>query len=123
MKNSELKTLKINKTPNLIEPAIKHGHEGILTASDIVEIPNESRRAMTRTEFEDLILYIHDNHRFGRNGMNIKYVTPTIDMRTGDIHSVTFYYFTDEITLSITNENRNRDLTQWVYKWLSEAEE
>lgn len=76
---------------------------------------------MTFLEFRELLNYIHDNHRFSRGGKGIKYVEPTIDTRTGDVFCVSFRGWNDK-TFSKTNENSDRDLKEWIYKWLEEAE-
>lgn len=68
---------------------------------------------MTFLEFRELLTYIAKYHRFGKGGKSIKYVTPHIDMRSGDIHAIEFRGFNDRV-FSITNENRDRDLKQWI---------
>lgn len=74
---------------------------------------------MTFLEFRELLNYIQDNHRFSRGGKGIKYVEPTIDMRTGDVFCVSFRGWNDK-TFSKTNENSDRDLKEWIYEWLGE---
>ena len=75
------------------------------------------RRAMEWDELADLLDYIDDHHRFGKGGKHIKYVVPTIDTRTANIHAIEFHGM--EIrTFSITNENKDLDLFEWIMDWL-----
>lgn len=76
------------------------------------------RKPMSIDEFTELLNFIKKYHKFGK-GKSIKYVTPHIDMRFGDIHAVEFRGFHDR-TFSITNENRERDLLAWIMEWLNE---
>ena len=79
------------------------------------------RKPMDWESFADLLEYIEAKHRFTR-GRHIRYVVPTIDMRTSDIHSIDFYGF-EEKSFRITNENADRDLFAWVMEWLKDGEE
>ena len=80
------------------------------------------RKSMSHKGFLSILAEIHANHRFARGGKHIKYVTPTFDMRTGDIHRVEFHGMEDKV-FSITNENSDRDLELWIADWLDGKEE
>lgn len=80
------------------------------------------RKPMNMEDFRFLLLYIQMNHKFARGGKHIKYVTPTFDMRTGDIHRIEFHGMEDKV-FSITNENADRDLEMWIADWLDDKEE
>lgn len=80
------------------------------------------RKPMDQCAFWDLMGFIHKYHRFAKGGKHIKYVTPTFDMRTGDIHSIELRGMASK-TFSITNENADKDLEDWVYRWLMDKEE
>lgn len=79
------------------------------------------RKAMTYDSFTDLMEYIDESHRFGKGGKHIKYVVPTIDTRTADIHSIAFYGMADK-TFTITNDNSELDLEAWIVSWLRDKE-
>ena len=76
---------------------------------------------MKLEEFTELVDYVHGKHRFGRGGRGIKYIEPVYDTRYGDIFCIIFRGWDDKI-FSLTNENKNRDLKEWVYEWLKESE-
>lgn len=75
--------------------------------------------SMSHVEFVELLAYIDKHHRFGHGGKSIKYVQPVYDMRFRDIHCITLVGI-EEVTLSLVNENKDRDLKQWIYQWLSD---
>ena len=75
------------------------------------------RRPMSQNDFWDVMALVHANHRFAKGGKNIKYVTPTFDMRTSDIHRIEFHGMENKF-FSITNENADKDLYLWVLDWL-----
>ncbi|MDT2677945.1 hypothetical protein [Enterococcus gallinarum] len=70
------------------------------------------RKPMSLNQFKELLVHINKFHKFGK-GKSIKYVTPHIDMRFGDIYAIEFRGFNDKI-FSITNENRDKDLYKWI---------
>lgn len=76
------------------------------------------RKPMTFNDLRDFLNYVEKNHKFGK-GKSIKYVTPHIDMRYGNIHAIEFRGFNDRV-FSITNENKDRDLYVWIMEWLNE---
>lgn len=76
------------------------------------------RKPMSFAEFRELLNFIQQYHKFGK-GKSIKYVTPHIDMRYGNIHAIEFRGFHDK-TFSITNENKDKDLLKWIMDWLIE---
>jgi len=74
---------------------------------------------MTPKEYNELLKYIYINHNpFKINKFPIKYVDCSYDNRTGRIFCVTIRTYFDENRFSITNENKHRDLKEWIYNWL-----
>lgn len=72
---------------------------------------------MTISEFNSLLKYINKNHSFKQlEGKMIKYVSPTIDLRTGFIGCIKL----DDKIFSQTNENRHRNLKEWIMQYLKE---
>ena len=68
-------------------------------------------------EFNSLLKYINKNHSFKQlEGKMIKYVSPTIDLRTGSIGCIKL----DDKIFSQTNENRHRNLKEWIMQYLKE---
>ena len=49
------------------------------------------RMPMNKLDFWEVMRTVHNEHRFAKGGKNIKYVSPTFDMRTGDIHRIEFH--------------------------------
>lgn len=85
----------------------------IIVSRNIVEINNEPD--MSINEFNELLEYINKNHSFiGLKGKMIKYISPTIDLRTGHIGMVRL----DDKTFSKTNENRHKNLKNWIMEYL-----
>lgn len=84
---------------------------------------NSKRRGMNINDFRELCIYIDENHSFRKMmGKRIKYVSPTVDMRTGEIFHVRLRR-AEGIDFSLTNENKNRDLFQWIVDWLERENE
>ena len=80
------------------------------------------RKPMTYEEFVTILKAVSVEHKFGKSsGKGIKYVTPTFDLRSGDIHTITFHCWNEDRTFSITNENKDIDLYAWVVEWLTEG--
>jgi hypothetical protein len=82
---------------------------------------------MTIEEYAELLAYIYEKHDFvfsKGNSKHIKYVDCTFDTRTYGIFSVTLRGMFNGATknFSITNENRNRNLKEWIYNWLEDKE-
>ena len=46
------------------------------------------RMPMNKLDFWEVMRTVHNEHRFAKGGKNIKYVSPTFDMRTGDINRI-----------------------------------
>lgn len=80
------------------------------------------RMPMSKLDFWEVMRHVHNEHRFAKGGKNIKYVSPTFDMRTGDIHRIEFHGMENKV-FSITNENADRDLYEWVMRWLDGEDE
>lgn len=77
---------------------------------------------MTLKEFVELVKYINDNHSMrNMEGKCIKYITPTFDFRTNEIYGIKIWGGVHEKKeFYVVNENKDKDLKQWIYKWLSE---
>lgn len=75
---------------------------------------------MTIKQYIELLAYIDKNHSF-RNlmGKHIKYIEHIWDFRTNKIFCVKLRpIYEDEIIFTTVNENKNRDLKQWIYDYL-----
>lgn len=71
---------------------------------------------MSIKEFNDLLQYINKNHSFMTlKGKMIKYISPTIDFRTGHIGKVVL----DDKAFIKVNENRHRNLYKWIKDYLN----
>lgn len=71
---------------------------------------------MSIQEFNELLNYIHKNHSFkDLKGKMIKYISPTIDFRTGCIGKIVI----DDVSFNKVNENRHRNLKNWVLEYLN----
>lgn len=83
-----------------------------------------TRRDMAYAELTQLLQMVDEHHSF-RNGKGrmIKYVVPTIDMRTLSIHAIEFHGMFVTKVFSITNENKDKDLMNWIGDWLLEETE
>lgn len=63
-----------------------------------------------------LVKFIHENHSFrDMKGKRIKYITHTLDFRTGEIYRVVL----DDVEFAKVNENRHRNLIEWIYNYLN----
>ncbi|QUH22066.1 hypothetical protein [Alkaliphilus sp. B6464] len=71
---------------------------------------------MTLKEYLELVKYINENHSFRQlKGKMIKYISHTLDFRTGHIHRVTL----NHKEFATINENRHRNLKEWIYRYLN----
>lgn len=69
--------------------------------------------------FRAILNYIEKHHSFRKAmGKRIKYVSPTCDMRTGEIFHVNLRLSGKGKNFSLTNENKNKDLFEWITDWL-----
>lgn len=74
---------------------------------------------MTIEQFNELIDFIKKNHSFQNvEGRMIKYVGCTYDTRTNLIHHIQL----DTKSFTTTNENRRKNLKEWVYRYLDNKE-
>lgn len=70
---------------------------------------------MTIEEFNNLLKYINENHSLrALKGKMIKYISPTIDFRTGCIGQVVL----DDKIFKKVNENRHKNLYKWITEYL-----
>ncbi|WP_275372570.1 hypothetical protein [Clostridium tertium] len=70
-------------------------------------------------DYLELLDYIMKNHNWNeRTGKCIKYISHTYDTRTGKIFSIKL----DDMIFSQTNENKHKDLKQWIIGYLAEKE-
>lgn len=75
-------------------------------------------KGLSIREYCELLGYINKHHAFGRltgNGKQIKYISNKVDMRTGTIFSISL----DNVEFTNTNENRHRNLKDWIYEYLN----
>lgn len=79
-----------------------------------------TRRALSWKNFREILQFIEENHKFGTGGKSIKYVEPMIDVRTNDIFKVSLRGNDGDHTFDIINENKDKDLTDEVMKYLNE---
>lgn len=102
--NLEENSLKLNKKTPYVQNSFSE---------------KETRKPMKMSDFKKLLIYIDENHSFSKlKGLKIKYVMPVIDMRSSDIHSITFRGLFGEKVFSITNENKDRSLEKMIHQWL-----
>lgn len=71
---------------------------------------------MTLEEYNKLVQYINRYHNFGQHGKMIKYIRCSYDTRTQNIFSVTL----DSKSFTIVNDDKDRNLKQWVYDYLKD---
>lgn len=66
-------------------------------------------RAMTFREFNDLLILIAKNHSMltGTSGFRVKYIYPSIDMRTNSVFAVRLNSGFSEVFLHTQNECRD----------------
>lgn len=74
---------------------------------------------MSLEDFTELVDHINKNHSFSEvKGKRIKYITPIYDTRIGKIFCVNLRLTGEGKYFSLTNENKDKDLKQWIYDWL-----
>lgn len=77
---------------------------------------------MTLIEFNELVTFIITNHAWGGSvpfqGWKIKYIRPHFDTRSQTIFAIEFDGMFDHKVFSVTNENRHRNLKEWIHEWL-----
>lgn len=74
---------------------------------------------MTVEDFRELCAYIEAHHSFKKGqGKMVKYISPTYDVRIGEIFHVNIRLSGMGRDFSITNENINKDLKSWIIDWL-----
>jgi hypothetical protein len=78
---------------------------------------------MTPQKYNELVEFILKNHSWhnGIKGRGIKYIRPHFDTRTGEYYGVKFDGL-NPAEFFVVNENRHRDLFDWVMGWLNEGE-
>ncbi|MGL5713399.1 MAG: hypothetical protein ACRCX2_10300 [Paraclostridium sp.] len=83
------------------------------------------RKAMTLKEYFDLVRYIDKHHSFRElEGKAIKYISHTFDTRTRTVYSVKLWGgFSEDKEFTIVNENKDRELKEWIYNWLDDKGE
>jgi hypothetical protein len=76
---------------------------------------------MDMVDFVDLVEEIMKNHSWftGIKGKGIKYIHPHFDTRTGKFHAITFSTMEGDKTFAVVNENRHRNLREWITEWLN----
>lgn len=80
--------------------------------------------ALPLSIFKMLLQYIANHHRFGINGKMIKYVLPTIDMRTMEIFHVHFRGMFDPVEdgKEFDYRDNGKPMYENIMKWLDEKE-
>jgi len=75
---------------------------------------------MDMVDFVDLVSEIMEKHSWfnGIKGHAIKYIRPHFDTRTGNFYGVTFNGIRGRKDFFVVNENRHRNLTQWIREFL-----
>ncbi len=81
----------------------------------------ENGKNMSLEEFIEVLAEIMAKHSWfnGIQGHAIKYVRPHFDTRTGDFYGVTFEGIRGIKDLFVVNENRHRNLTEWIREFLA----
>jgi len=78
----------------------------------------EQGRGMTFKEYAELLKFIVDNHGWRNllkeDSKGIKYVRNSFDTRTNLIFSIQL----DNEDFTIVNQNRHRNLKEWIYGYL-----
>lgn len=70
-------------------------------------------------DLREICNYIESSHSFRKvQGKMVKYISPTINMRTGEIFHVKLRRSGEGKDFSITNENKNRNLKLRIIDWL-----
>lgn len=69
---------------------------------------------MTLNDYQKLLEYINENHKFPNKGKAIKYIDTTVDMRTGEIFLVTLRRGSLSHNFRIYEKS---DIDE-IYKWL-----
>lgn len=71
---------------------------------------------MTLDDYQKLLKYINEKHKFPNKGKSIKYIDTTVDMRTGEIILITFRRGDLLYNFRIYNKS---DIDE-IYKWLED---
>lgn len=77
----------------------------------------ERGKNMSMPQFQDVLRVIMTDHAWGK-GHWIKYVRPHFDTRTQDFYGVSLDGAFGHKDFFVVNENRDRDLTEWVMDFL-----
>ena len=78
-----------------------------------------ARKEMSIEDFRDLCRYVDACHSFrDLKGKKVKYISPTMDMRTGMIFHVNMRLVGKGMDFALTNENKDKDLKEWIFNWL-----
>lgn len=74
---------------------------------------------MSIEDFRELCNYIEKHHSFRKaQGKMVKYISPTCDMRIGKIFHVNLRRSGDGKDFSLTNDDKDKDLKNWIIDWL-----
>ena len=74
---------------------------------------------MSLIQFIEMLELVMEKHKWPMQGHGIKYVRPYFDTRTGDFYGVVFEAIRGTKSLVVVNENRQRDLNQWILEFLN----
>jgi hypothetical protein len=77
---------------------------------------------ITINELNKILYQAYCLHAWPSSGRKIKYVRPYIDNRSGLCYGVVFECVGGTVEFFVVNENKHKNLGQWVWEWMSEAE-
>lgn len=83
----------------------------------------ENGKNMTLLQYIDVIEEVMANHQWPMTGHGIKYIRTSFDTRTGDFFGIHFEGIRGLKSFVVINEDRNRDLTEWVMEFLKSPPE
>ena len=88
---------------------------------NLIEV--EEGKDLSLKDYVELMQYINEHHSMRKwKGKRIKYITATIDFRTGGYHHIKFSgCFSDgngTKEFYKINQNRHKDMKKWIYEWL-----
>lgn len=76
-------------------------------------------KALSRSQFADVMSTIRENHRFGIAGRMVKYVQPTFDMRDDRIFHIVFRGLFDPIEgITFDFRDNEKPMIENIMQWL-----
>lgn len=74
---------------------------------------------MSWTQLEEVVCKVMNEHTWPLKGHGIKYVRPHFATQSGDIFGISFDCFRGNKDFFVINEDRNRNLYDWVMEFLN----